>query len=137
VLRPWEKRAIELRDRYCVSVSPGEGWALVGTDVYGHIWDHQKLGIRVLQTVAEAEGQIWLHTSVSRPKRWRLPTYEDVVKVKRFFVGEDRPAFQYFVPSDQHVNLTNVLHLYTPLDAPGLNFPDFRVEVAPGVFDLK
>jgi hypothetical protein len=137
MLRPWEKRAIELRDRYCVSVAPSSQWRRTASDVYGHVWDCPALGLRVLQTVAEGDGQVWLHTSLSRPKRFRLPTYEDIMRVKLLFVGADREAFQFFPKVEAHVNLVNVLHLYTPIDTPGFKFPDFRVEVAPGVFDLK
>jgi hypothetical protein len=94
----------------------------------------------VLQSVPVVNDQVWLHTSLSRPKRGRpgrLPSYEDVCRVHRLFVGDDRLTLQAFVPMEQHVNLANVLHLYTPLEAEGFVFPDFRLEVAPGVWDLK
>ena len=75
------------------------------------------------------------HLKPKKSSAWKLPSYEDLARVRKVFVG-DRPAIQIFPSSEEHVNLQNVLHLYTPLENASLNLPDFRIEVAPGVHDL-
>ena len=126
------------RDKYLKDITPPKGWLKARETPCGHYWVHMKLKLQVYQTVVEKDGQIWMHTSVSRPKKssaWKLPSYEDLARVRKVFVG-DRPAIQIFPSSEEHVNLQNVLHLYTPLENASLNLPDFRIEVAPGVHDL-
>lgn len=73
----------------------------------------------------ESDGQDWLHVSISRFDR--LPSYEDLCRVKRDWVGRFRKAVQIFPPEDQHVNVCpNALHLFACLTADKL--PDFRYE---------
>jgi hypothetical protein len=73
----------------------------------------------------EADGRRWVHVSLSRPSR--LPSWEDVRKVKDAFIGRERKALQILPPQAEYVNIHNhVLHLWHCLDGDGL--PDFRVE---------
>lgn len=83
-------------------------------------------GMAVIITVdqiRDAKGveQPWVHLSVSRKSR--MPEYEDLQMVQRFFLDENRPAYQVFPKKEEHRNLHNFcLHLWQPLgDDP---FPD-------------
>ncbi len=61
------------------------------------------------------DGQEWLHVSMSR--KTKMPTYEDMVKVKRICIGNDRTALQIFPTRERHVNIYEFcLHLWCPLD---------------------
>lgn len=71
----------------------------------------------------EADGQRWMHVSMSR--RRRLPSYEDMKLVKDTFIGRDRLAVQVFARACDHVNIAqNALHLWCCLDKDPV--PDFR-----------
>lgn len=71
----------------------------------------------------EADGKLWMHVSMSRPDR--MPTYDDMVRVKETFVGPNREAYQVFPRADEHVNEHKFcLHLWTCLA--GRVLPDFR-----------
>lgn len=79
-------------------------------------------GIRVIETRGEHEGHTWLHVSLSY--RLRLPTYGDMIEVKRIFVGDEREAYQIFPRRERHVSIHDYcLHLWCCLDAQLL--PDF------------
>lgn len=82
-------------------------------------------GLKVLFSATKKihdDPRAWLHVSLSRKNR--IPSYEDMVCVKKLFVGEDRQAIQVFAPRAKHVNIgPNVLHLWCCLDGDGL--PDF------------
>lgn len=71
-------------------------------------------GIRV---IAEAElhgSDVWLHVSLSRANR--DPSYADMQRVKRLFVGAERKAVQVFPPEAEHYNFhPHCLHLWAPL----------------------
>lgn len=48
-------------------------------------------GLIILASVGKYDdGKEWLHVSVSR--RSRLPTYEELTRVKRDFIGDDKKA---------------------------------------------
>lgn len=84
-------------------------------------------GLHVIETLhREADGRRWHHVSLSRPGR--LPTYEDVLLVRRLFIGEKVECYQVFPPAARHVNVhPYCLHLWRCLDAPdGVVLPDFR-----------
>lgn len=82
-------------------------------------------GLKVLISVSRimaGDGKTWIHVSLSRESR--LPTYEDMVSVKKLFVGDDRQALQIFPPKAKHINHSpNVLHLWCCVEGDGL--PDF------------
>ena len=57
------------------------------------------------------DGFTYLHVSFSR--RSRLPTYEDLDRVRKAFIGEDRESVQVFPKREEYVNLhPNTLHLW-------------------------
>jgi hypothetical protein len=75
----------------------------------------------------ESDGRLWMHVSVSHPRR--MPGWEDLQLVKGLFIGK-RFAYQVHPPKDRHYTLTGpgragrVLHLWAPLEGdPSL--PDF------------
>lgn len=71
----------------------------------------------------EADDKMWLHVSLSRPSR--LPTWQDLRRVKDAFVGKDRKAIQVLPADSEYVNIHPfVLHLFCCLDGDVL--PDFR-----------
>jgi len=77
----------------------------------------------------EADGKLWRHTSVSRRDK-KIPTYDDLLTLKKLCIGEHRTALQVFPPKDKHVNYagkrgSEVLHLWCCLE--GDVTPDFRI----------
>lgn len=71
----------------------------------------------------DGDQRVWLHVSLSR--RHRLPSYEDIVDVKRIFIGPDRQAIQFFTKESKHVNIDPyVLHLWCCVEGDD-GLPDF------------
>lgn len=89
--------------------------------VYAHV-----SGLRVISSVARDPAQDnrrWLHVSMSR--RDRLPSYEDMRRVKDLFIGPERKAIQIFPKESEYCNRhAYCLHLWSCLD--GDTLPDFR-----------
>jgi hypothetical protein len=57
----------------------------------------------------------WLHLSVSRKSK--MPSYEDLVMVRRFFMDESKPSYQVFPAKAEHRNMHDYcLHLWMPLE---------------------
>lgn len=88
----------------------------------------QRGAIQVLWSMSrEADGHDWIHVSLcgrTGARNYHLPTYEDVQRVKRDFLG-DAWAYQVF-PDERHYINQNpfVLHLWSRFDgSPAL--PDF------------
>jgi hypothetical protein len=81
----------------------------------------------IVSQAKENDGKIWLHTSISRVDG-KLPTYENLMTLKKYCIGEHRTALQVFPPKNKHINIagklgTEVLHLWCCLD--GDVTPDF------------
>ena len=87
---------------------------------YMRAWEHN--GLMIIASVGKYEdGLEWLHVSVSRKSR--IPSYEDITRVKRDFIGEDRKAITVLPEKKYHVNLhENCLHLFYSEDNP---LPEF------------
>ena len=67
------------------------------------------------------DGKEWLHVSVSRKSR--LPTYEELTRIKRDFIGDDKKAVFVLPEKEKHVNIHNFcLHLFYSAANP---LPDF------------
>ena len=79
----------------------------------------------------KADGNRWLHVSVSRSDR--IPGHRDMAEVKRAFIG-DRYAYSVWPPTGSYVNIhPNWLHLWSLWDAgDGRVLPEFS-EVLPGI----
>lgn len=74
----------------------------------------------IVSECQEADGRWWIHASVSRMDR-EMPTYEDLMLLKRIVIGDDRTAIQVFPPQDHHIDVAGkltprveVLHLWSP-----------------------
>lgn len=76
----------------------------------------------------EQDRRWWIHASVSRRDR-QMPTYDDLMALKRLTIGPNRIAIQVFVQDWRHMDIAGkrprpvqVLHLWSPEE----NFlPDF------------
>jgi hypothetical protein len=88
------------------------------------LWFSSGDGLRVIMTAAvERDGKRWIHVSFSRPNR--LPSWDDLRKVKDVFLGNDRLAVQIQPRKKDYVNHhPYTLHLWSCLD--GDPVPDFR-----------
>lgn len=63
--------------------------------------------------VIACNGEGWDHVSVSRPDR--IPTWDEMEKIKRMFFKEDETVMQLHVPPSRHINChPHVLHLWRP-----------------------
>lgn len=81
----------------------------LGDDSNGII-DWKPEGLRI----QFSNGFGWEHVSVSRRKR--MPTYEDMDKVKRLFWCDDETVMQLHVDRADHVNChPYCLHLWRPI----------------------
>jgi len=95
---------------------------LMGPEAAKHMkaWEHN--GLMIIASVGKYEdGREWLHISVSRKSR--LPTYDEITRIKRDFIGDDRKAVTVLPEKKYHVNLhENCLHLFYSEDNP---LPEF------------
>lgn len=72
-------------------------------------------GSEFLLVIASVGGG-WDHVSVSHPTR--VPTWDEMERIKRLFFRADETAMQLHVPPAEHINRCgNCLHLWRPLDA--------------------
>jgi len=70
----------------------------------------------------EQDGKVWLHVSYSRPHR--MPSYEDLLQIKKHWIGEMSKAIMVFPPKEFHVSIHEYcLHLWCCLDEDPL--PEF------------
>ena len=82
---------------------------------YVATWKHLKF----LVSDEFHRGHWWRHASVSRDDKC-MPTYDDMVALKRLTIGDDREAFQIFPKSEDHIDIAGpafgleVLHLWSP-----------------------
>ncbi len=70
----------------------------------------------------ELDNKYWLHVSFSRKNR--IPDYDDIIRIKKHFIGENKKAIMIFPEKENHVNLhPYCLHLWSCLETD--NIPDF------------
>ena len=107
-----------------------EGWRRVEIPVANQWGWRDRTGLTVLLSASvEGDGRDWLHVSLSR--RTELPSWDDLVRVKRDFVGPERTALQVLPPETEWVNdHPSCLHLFACLNAAVV--PDFRSADATG-----
>lgn len=97
---------------------PGDlvGWRLVnGRPIDGyHVVSSDGLSV-ICSGSVEADGKRWLHVSFARPNR--MPDYDDLLRVRRIFIGDDRYCCAVWPPKDRYVSLHRyALHLWSCLD---------------------
>ena len=69
-------------------------------------------GLLIFASVAEYDdGNEWLHLSFSRKSK--IPTYDEMTRIKRDFIGEDKKAVMILPEKENYVNIAkNCLHLF-------------------------
>lgn len=108
-----------------IPVPTPNGWRMMEMLCDGCSYIHPG-GLRVIISgQIEEDGKRWLHCSLSR--RNTIPSHDDIITVRRAFLGEDRYAYQVFPPKDRYVNIhPHVLHLWSCVDEPeGKLLPEF------------
>ena len=83
---------------------------------YASAYRHKLIPLQVLASHSKTkDGVAWDHVSVSRPDR--LPTWQELTKVKNDFLGEDVEAYQVIARKVDHVNAHPFcLHLWARRD---------------------
>ena len=91
----------------------------------GQRWRHARnRRWTVISSIEDYDGVPWVHVSTAMNNR--LPGYYELKQVKQQFIGDERVAFQLFVPRRVHVNLhENCLHLWATLDGKDCPLPEF------------
>ena len=56
----------------------------------------------------QPDGRWWIHASVSRTDK-KIPSYDDLRKLKEMTIGEDRIAIQVFPPKSRHIDIAGNL----------------------------
>ncbi len=79
-------------------------------------------GLFIMASAGEYDdGREWLHVSVSRKSR--IPTYDEMTRIKRDFFGDDKKAVLVLPEKKNHVNINeNCLHLFYSAENP---LPEF------------
>lgn len=113
-------RPIQERARPWLGDSFPQGWHLTGHNValegeVNEIWVWDRGQRRVIVTDENhPDGRRWLHASIST-RRGRI-RYEDLLYLRRHWLGPDWPALQMFPTQEGYVNLhENCLHLWVCL----------------------
>ncbi len=108
-------------------------WHIIERRQDGLMW--QRLtgeAIKVIESSkVEPDGRLWLHVSVSKPKK-KMPTYEDLQTARKLFIGEHRECYQIFPTGDRYININPVLHLWCCLSLPEGVLPRFEGMVVLG-----
>lgn len=93
-----------------------------GRDGIG-VWDNNRRGVRFLHSVSrENDGRMWAHESISH-RLGDLPGWYEVRDMHRLLYP-DLNGVLVVTTEAEHVNLSQVHHVWTCLDGPVL--PDFR-----------
>lgn len=105
------------------------GWQVRAQKPDGFMAEGRGPGRRKLRVIVSdayhGDGGVWRHVSVSSHQA-PLPTWTELDWCKRAFIGADRFAYQVHAPTEQHVNLREVLHVWARMDDhDGAVLPDF------------
>lgn len=78
-------------------------------------WKHALTEMTVLRSLSTMKnGEKWIHVSVALPGR--LPSWEELTKIKNEFLGRGVNALQVLASDDTHANLHFFcLHCWLPL----------------------
>ena len=87
---------------------------------YMRAWEHN--GLMIIASAGEYyDGREWLHVSVSRKSR--VPSYDELIRIKRDFIGDDKKAVLVLPEKKNHVNIHDYcLHLFYSAENP---LPEF------------
>lgn len=123
-----ETRALECIPR----LVPGN-WVEVERRFDGCAYQNRQQGLMAIWSVAPVDDSWWQHLSVSH--RARVPTWDELVRVKEWVMGTESKAVQILPARSRYVNLhPNVLHLFRALDRDPL--PDFEARLPDGRLTL-
>lgn len=100
-----------------------KNWKLISKGSSGGVF--QKGNVKaIITSEVHGDGRAWIHLSVS--KKNSLPTYGDLKRAKKDFLGPESRAMLFFPPESEHVNLHKYCHhLWCCVDEDPL--PDFPV----------
>jgi hypothetical protein len=88
-------------------------------------WDNRTGHVRLIQSVGrEADGHVWSHVSVSHPDTNWVPSW-GVTRDAFRLVHPHRTGVIVVPPEEEHVNIAEVMHVWTRLTGSPL-LPDFR-----------
>lgn len=97
------------------------GWRVVEMQRLGAAYQNGRLHV-IASSRVETDGRRWAHVSMSFPDR--LPSWEDVKRVRDAILGPTRTAVHVVPPASEHYNVHSYcLHLWHCLD--GDTVPDF------------
>jgi hypothetical protein len=86
-------------------------------------WGDPRTMLRMIHSMLrEDDGSLWAHASFSLHGGDRVPEWY-LLRDAHWLLYPDVPAVQVVAPRSQHVNIAEVAHLWTRLDAPAV--PDF------------
>jgi hypothetical protein len=93
-----------------------EGWKRKLCLPDGALFEDKK-GRRVIVSVMTySDCRLWIHASISHTKSNKLPHYNEIAMLKKYWIGEDYKAIMVFPEKKYHVNINqNVLHLFSCL----------------------
>lgn len=104
---------VELDEELTLELSPRvlpPGWRHTG----GNHWATGD-GLSIIASAEWVGGERWWHVSCARPAR--LPSWDDLRKVKDVFIGRDHTAVSVLPSEDRYVNTHPFcLHLWRNLD---------------------
>ena len=108
-----------------------QDWHVIERREDGIMWQRLRgEAIKVIESTSiQSDGKLWLHVSVSKVSRHKMPTYEDIQTMRKLFVGEHRECYMVFPTADRYVNVNPVLHLFCCLDQPEGVLPHFEGEI--------
>jgi hypothetical protein len=108
---------------------PSVNWPPGSDHVAARSWRHKVINMTVLRSRTKMrDGRSFFHISLARPDR--MPTWEEVSKVKNEFLGEETPAYHVIPAKKDYVNAHNYcLHIWCPIkgEAPA-NLQDIEIE---------
>lgn len=96
------------------------------------VYEHKLIQLRVIISISDLkDGSKWFHISVSRPDR--CPSWDELMKIKNEFLGEEREAYQVLPKKSDHVNICGYcLHFWARVDGKRVvaNLQDIVMEKA-------
>ena len=98
---------------------------------YMRVWRNRGLQTLISKSITK-DTRWWWHVSVSRPDR--MPTWQELAKVRKDFFGEEIEFYQVLPKRSEYVNVHQFcLHMWAPMDGKRCvaNLTDLIGEKAP------
>lgn len=104
-----EELATRLDNTYKPNADVPAHYKRLATAEDGDAWEYN--GLKVIRSGETIDGKKWIHVSFSRKSR--IPSYEDMIRVKRDFIGPNGRALMVLPDKKHHVNIHPFcLHLF-------------------------